>query len=76
MGVLQAVVVAQAAATNDQTPMKIALFNPDGTPYADAGANAKLDGYTEVAGAPVTATDSVLTAIAKLEARVEELENP
>lgn len=71
---LQATLVEKAEVEPNHTPIKIALFNPDGTPYKDSGATAALTGYAGVEAGPVAASDTVLSAIAKLEARIEALE--
>lgn len=75
--ILQAVVVGNAPAPTNQEPIKIALRNPNGSPYnPETGANAPLTGYVDVLPGSVSATDTLLTAIAKLEARIEALEAP
>lgn len=72
--ILQAVVVGQTTPPANVSQVKIALLNPDGTPYTVAAA--PMTGYVAVTAGPVLAADSIRAAIAKLEARIVELETP
>lgn len=72
---VQAVVVPRDTYNNAQTPMRLALFSEDGTPInLKSGSDVVLTGYTEQSAGPVQESDSVIQAIAKLEARITALE--
>lgn len=61
---LQAVVISQAAMTKHSSPVQLALFNQDGTPY-DPTQAPDLEGYLEAEPAAFQA-DSVAADVAAL----------
>jgi hypothetical protein len=63
--------------SDSQTVTRVALLGPTGVPISSlTGAGIVLTGYAPVAAAAVSATDTVNAAIAKLEARIIDLETP
>lgn len=75
-----AIVVSQSTINKNTTPMRIALFNEDGTPLEleggatpDAG-DILMTGYVEGEDEAILPTDTVAEAIAKLEARLVVVE--
>jgi hypothetical protein len=70
----QAVVTSQTSIDSSQVVEPIALFNADGTPVAldamqlQTGADVVLTGYVAGIEDPVSPTDTVNEAIAKVEA--------
>lgn len=55
--VLQAKVVAQAALTRHSTPVELALFNPDGTPWSPLANDALSSAEPAAFQADTTAAD-------------------
>jgi hypothetical protein len=72
--VTQAVVVPTTTQNPTQGTELIQLFNPDGTAFGVDNPDMIMTGYTAHAAGNVAATDTLLVAIAKLEARIATLE--
>ena len=76
----QAVIVAQSSLDPAMGLKRLALFSSDGTAVnlsgtAPTGAAVLLTGFTATTADSVAPADTVNQAIAKLEARILELEN-
>ena len=54
---LQAVVIEQDAVTRNSTPVRLALFNEDGTPWSPLGEDALADAEPAAFQADTTAVD-------------------
>lgn len=78
--VMSAVVVAQAQIPSNTTPMRIAFFDEEGVPVVGidetpTGDNVPLTDYESGSADDIADTDTVNEAFAKVEARLEDLED-
>jgi chromosome segregation ATPase len=70
----RAVVTENLSSLGNRYTAKIALVTEEGDLWSPSGTNIVMTGYAPVAADDVEETDTLLEAIAKLEARVAALE--
>lgn len=70
----RAIVTRNLNNLRDRYTCTLALVDDTGAVWSPSGSEVKLTGYTAVAAGNVAASDTVIAAIAKLEARIAALE--
>ncbi len=71
----RAVVVRNVSGLENRHTVTLALVDSSGAAWSPSGSEVKLTGYATGTAGNVSATDTINQAIAKLEARITELEN-
>lgn len=72
----RAIVTRNLNKPNNRYTCTLALVDDTGEAWAPSGAEVKLTGYTTGTAGSIADTDTINQALAKLEARVDALENP
>lgn len=72
----RAIVTRDLNKPNNRYTCTLALVDSSGEAWAPSGAEVKLTGYTTGSAGNIAATDTINQALAKLEARIADLETP